>query len=287
MSDVTVRSDATRLAYSGRAPSAAVTARHARRWGWWSYAEHYLRTAKSYAASLLFFSVGQPFLYLVSLGLGLGSLVDKGVGSVDGVPYVVFVGPAILISTVVMGASAEMTYPVMSGFKWQRLYYAPIASPITPGQVAIGHFTAVMIRFTLQGLVVWLMLLAFGAAPSGWSWLVIPVGALAAGAFGAPLQAYAASITTDGGQFAFIQRFVVMPMFLFAGTFFPLSVMPVSLQWIGWISPIWHGTQLARLVSYGAVVPGWLVAVHLAYLGALTLGGLLLARRIYVRRLDS
>ncbi len=279
--------DGNRLAYSGKALAPALTAARGRRWGWWYYTEHFLRSSRAYALSLVFFSVGQPFLYLVSLGLGLGSLVDKGVGTVDGVTYLVFVGPAILISTVVMGASAEMTYPVMSGFKWQRLYYAPISTPITARQVAFGHFVAVMIRFALQGLVVWLMLLAFGAAPSPWSWLVIPIAALSAGAFGAPMQAYAASLLDDGAQFAFVQRFIVMPMFLFAGTFFPLSVMPVYLQWIGWISPIWHGTQLARLVSYGANVPPWLVAVHVLYLGALMLGGVLAARHFYARRLDS
>ncbi len=288
MSDLTrTQTDSNRLAYSGSALPPGETAAMGRRWGWWFYTEHFLRSMKAYAVSLVFFTVGQPFLYLISLGLGLGSLVDKGVGTVDGVAYLVFVGPAILISTVVMGVSAEMTYPVMSGFKWQRLYYAPIATPIAAGQIAVGHFVAVLIRFAVQGLVVWLLLLAFGAAPSGWSWLCIPIGMLAAGAFGAPLQAYSASITNDGAQFTFVQRFIVMPMFLFAGTFFPLSVMPIYLQWIGWISPIWHGTQLARLVSYGAAIPPWLVAIHLAYLTLLTVVGLVVARRVYERRLDS
>lgn len=272
------------LAYSGRAPAPAVTAARGRRWGWWFYAEHSLRGFRAYGWSMLASAVGQPLLYLVSLGLGLGALVDNGVGTVDGVPYLRFVGPAILISTVVMGASAELTYPVMSGFKWQRLYQGPVATPVSAGQIALGHFVAVTIRFLAQGLVIWLMLLLFGAATSGWSWLVVPVAALAAAAFGAPLQAYAATLE-DGSQFTFVQRFIVMPMFLFAGTFFPLTVMPVYLQWIGWVSPIWHGTQLARLVSYGAAVPGWLAAVHVAYLVALTVAGLAVTRRKYQRRL--
>lgn len=277
--------DSNRLAYSGRADAPAVTSARARRWGWWFYAEHFLRSSKAYAWSILGYSVGQPLLYFLSLGLGLGSLVDQGVGTVDGVPYLTFVGPAILVSTVVMGASGEMTYPVMGGFKWQRLYYAPISAPVSPAQVATGHFVAVMIRFVLQATVIWLMLLAFGATTSPWSWLTIPVGVLAAGAFGAPLQAYAATLLDEGAQFAFVQRFIVMPMFLFAGTFFPLSAMPAWLQWIGWVSPIWHGTQLARLVSYGAAVSGWLAAVHVAYLGGLLALGVVLSRRRYERRL--
>ncbi len=276
--------DPNRLAYSGRAPSPAVTARYARRWGWWPYAEHFLRGTRAYAWSVALSSVGTPVLYLVSLGLGLGTLVDRGAGQVDGVPYLLFVAPAILVSTVVMGASAESTYPVMAGFKWMRLYHAPIVTPLSPRQVATGHFVGVLLRFGAQAAVVWLVLLAFGAAPSAWSWLLVGVGVLTAGSMAAPLQAYAATLD-DGLAFTFVQRFVVTPMFLFAGTFFPLSAMPVWLQWVGWVSPVWHGTQLARMASYGAVVPGWLAAVHLAYLAVLAVAGQLAARRLYERRL--
>ncbi|GAA5168768.1 ABC transporter permease [Ornithinimicrobium tianjinense] len=277
--------DTNRLAYSGTAPSHAEMAARARRFGVWYYAETVLRGMRAYFWPILGYAVGQPLLYMVAMGVGLGALVSQGAGAVDGVDYLTFVAPALLVSTVVMSVSGEMTYPVMAGFKWQRLYYAPVATAVEPGQVALGHLTAVVIRFLVQSFVFWLVMLAFGAAPSGWSWLVIPVGVLSATAFGAPLQAYAATIEDEGFQFAFIQRFVVMPMFLFAGTFFPLSVMPGYLQWIGWISPVWHGTQLARLASYGADVSATMVAVHLAFLVALTVLGMALAVRVYTRRL--
>ena len=78
-----------------------------------------------------------------------------------------------------------------------------------------------------------------------------------------------------------------MPMFLFAGTFFPLSVMPAYLQWIGWVSPVWHGAQLARVVCYGADVPALMVGVHVAFLVACTVAGLLVVVRVYARRLRS
>ena len=277
--------DTNRLAYSGAAPSHAVMAARARRFGVWYYAETVLRGMRAYFWPILGYAVGQPLLYMVAMGIGLGALVSGGAGTVDGVDYLTFVAPALLVSTVVLSVSAEMTYPVMAGFKWQRLYHAPVATAVEPGQVALGHLVAVVIRFLVQSLVFWLVMLAFGAAPSAWSWLVIPVGVLSATAFGAPLQAYAATIEDEGFQFAFIQRFVVMPMFLFAGTFFPLSVMPGYLQWIGWVSPVWHGTQLARLASYGADVSTVMVAVHLAYLVGLTVLGMVLAVRVYSRRL--
>ncbi len=281
--------DLQRLAASGRVPAPEVMAARARRWGWWFYVEYWLRTAKAWFQSILVYMVGEPLLYLIALGVGLGTLVDSGVGTVDGVPYLVFVAPALLISTVVMSTGGELTYPVMAGFKWDRLYYGPHATPVTPAQIATGQFVGVMIRFVLQAAIFWAIMLAFGAAPRGAliSSLVIPIAVLTAAAFGAPLQAYASTLRDEGYQFAFIQRFVIMPMFLFAGTFFPLSSMPVYLHWIGWISPVWHGTQLARQVSYGAVEPAWLTVVHVLVLVVAALLGMRWARHSYTRRLGA
>lgn len=281
--------DLQKLAASGRVPAPEVMAARARRWGWWYFVEYWLRTAKAWFLSVLIYMVGEPLLYLIALGVGLGTLVDNGVGTVDGVPYLVFVAPALLISTVVMSTGGEMTYPVMSGFKWQRLYYGPHATPVSPAQIALGQFTGVMIRFLVQATIFWAIMIAFDAVPRGVlvSALAIPIGVLTAAAFGAPLQAYASTIKDEGYQFAFVQRFVIMPMFLFAGTFFPLSSMPGYLHWIGWISPVWHGTQLARQVTYGAVEPGWLTAVHVAFLVLCAAAGLVWAARSYTKRLGS
>lgn len=281
--------DLQRLAASGRVPAPEVLAARSRRWGWWYFVEYWLRTARAWFVSILIYMVGEPLLYLVALGLGLGTLVDSGVGTVDGVPYLVFVAPALLISTVVMSTGGELTYPVMGGFKWQRLYYGPHATPVSPGQIAVGQLLGVLIRFVLQAGIFWAFILAFDAAPRGWavSMLTVPIAVLTAAAFGAPLQAYAATLADEGYQFAFIQRFVIMPMFLFAGTFFPLESMPSYLHWIGWISPVWHGTQLARQVTYGAVEPGWLTVVHVVFLMVLAMAGVLWARRNYAKRLGS
>ena len=281
--------DSNRLAYSGRAPAHTAMAARARRFGVWYYAETVLRGMRAFFWPILFFAVGQPLLYMVAMGMGLGALVDSGVGGVDGVDYLTFVAPALLVSTVVMSVTAEMTYPIMSGFKWRRLYHAPLASAVTPSQIALGHLVAVVIRFVLQALIFWLIMLAFDAAPAGWarSVLVVPIGVLAATAFGAPLQAYSATLEDEGFQFSFIQRFIVMPMFLFAGTFFPLSAMPGYLHWIGWVSPVWHGTQLARAATYGSPLSPLMLAVHLAFLVVCTVVGVVLAVRVYTRRLRS
>jgi len=84
-----------------------------------------------------------------------------------------------------------------------------------------------------------------------------------------------------------IMRFGITPMFLFSGTFFPLASLPWFLQWIGWISPLWHGTELSRVFAYGAVEPLWLSVVHVLYLAVLLMIGWLWARRVAVRRLNK
>lgn len=276
--------DTNALAYSGRALPAAQQARRVRRWGWWYQAEWRLRGMKAYWTSAVGSSLLTPILYLIAMGVGLGTLVDSGSGGVAGVPYLTFVAPGLLVSTVVMSAGSELTFPVMDGFKWSKLYFARAATAAAPLQVAVGEVVAVGIRFVLEATVFWLILVIAGVVGLG-SWPMIAVAALAAMALGTPLMAYAATLEDEGFQFSLVQRFVINPMFLFAGTFFPLESMPIYLQWIGWISPMWHGTQVARLLGFGLPVPGWLVAVHLAFLVALTLGGTVLAARIFTRRL--
>ena len=98
-------------------------------------------------------------------------------------------------------------------------------------------------------------------------------------------MAFAATQTDEGAQFPFVQRLVVMPMFLFAGTFFPLSAMPGYLQWIGWVSPMWHGTQLARIACFGMGNPLWLTALHLLVLVVAAAAGTWAATRIFAKRM--
>jgi lipooligosaccharide transport system permease protein len=113
------------------------------------------------------------------------------------------------------------------------------------------------------------------------------VATVAALSFGLPLMAYAASITQDKGQFALVQRFIVMPLFLFSGTFFPLDTLPLAVRWIGWISPVWHGTELGRVFTYGLDEPPLLTITHVVFLVAAAVGGWVLVRRQFVKRMGS
>jgi len=194
---------------------------------------------------------------------------------------------ALLVSAAVMTASGEFSYPIMDGFKWRRVFYGPHASPLVPQQIASGHIMASTLRFLLQSVVYLAVVAMFGASPSPWGWVSALVATVAALSFGLPLMAYAASITQDKGQFALVQRFIVMPLFLFSGTFFPLDTLPWAVRWIGWISPVWHGTELGRVFTYGMDGNPLLTITHVVYLLGTATVGWLLVRRQFVKRMGS
>ncbi|WP_309080464.1 ABC transporter permease [Zhihengliuella sp.] len=269
-----------------RAHPPEVSAARAQRFGTWLYAEHELRAMRSYLSVIVAYSIGHPLLYLVAMGIGLASLVDaNGGGDFGGVDYLVFIVPALLASGAFLAASGEFAWPVMDGFKWHRLYYGPLVTPLQPWQIAAGHTLAVSIRLLSQSLVYYLIVAAFGAVPSGFGILSVLTATLAGLALGTPLMAYAATIKEEKAQFVMIQRFLVMPLMLFSGTFFPLTNLPLFLQWVGWLSPLWHATEIGRVASYGYAEPLWLSFVHVLYLVALAAGGLALSFRTYRRRL--
>ena len=260
-----------------------------RRFGAWYVAEHRFRVMRSYLQTLLVTGFGNPFLYLFAMGVGLGSLVSAHMGptAVNGVSYLAFVAPALLCTAAVTVASEEFTYPVMLGFKWNPTFIGISASPIAPGQIIDGVVISVVARLLGTSIVYYLFMLLFGAVPSPWGWLAILVATLGGLAFGAPVMAYVATLEQDTGQIAMLMRFVLLPMTLFSGTFFPLASMPVYLQWIGWISPLWHSTELARVFAYGYAEPLWLSLVHAVYLLALFVVFWRWARRIAGRRLNK
>ena len=271
-----------------RAHSPEVSAARARRWGSFFYAEQVLRVMRNYGWSVILYSVGQPVAYLFAMGVGLASLVDaNSEAAFGGVSYLEFVAPALLVSAAVMTASGEFSYPIMDGFKWRRVFYGPHASPLIPEQIASGHIMASSLRFLLQSIVYFVVVAMFGASPSPWGWVSAILATVAALSFGLPLMAYAASIKQDKGQFALVQRFIVMPLFLFSGTFFPLDSLPIAVRWIGWISPVWHGTELGRVFTYGMDQNPLLTITHVVFLLATATVGWVLVRRQFVNRMGS
>lgn len=259
-----------------------------RRMGGWYVAEHRLRGMLAYLQTMIATSIGTPVLYLYALGVGLATLIDANIGEgSSAVPYLVFVAPALLCSAALTTATEEFTYPILLGFKWNPIFFAINSAPISGGQIINGVFYAVAIRLLGQSVIYYLFMIAFGAIPGMWGWVTILSATLTGMAIGTILMAYTASMKEDRGQLAYIMRFGIIPLTLFSGTFFPLSTLPGFLHWIGWISPLWHGVELSRVLAYGYEEPGWLTAVHIVYLVALTVIGIVLARRISARRLNK
>lgn len=253
-----------------------------RRYGAWYVAEHRLRAMRAFAASLIVLMFGNPLLYLLSLGLGLASLVST---DVNGVSYLVFVAPALLAGAAFTAGAEESTYPVLVGFKFNPVFYAMAASPISPKQVAQGIFIGTAVRVIPTVIVYYGVMLAFGAVPSAVGALSILTASMLGMTVATLVTWYTATVEDDKGQMAVIMRFVIMPLFLFSGTFFPLSQLPIFLQWIGWLSPLWHGTQLGRVLSYGMEEPIWLTAGHVVYLAVLFAIGWRGTLRVVERRL--
>jgi lipooligosaccharide transport system permease protein len=268
--------------------------RRPRRYGSWYATEHILRAMRAYGWTIIVGALGQPIVYLLGLAIGLAALIEQDIPVPGGepVPYLVFVAPALLMTAAIAIASEEFTYPVLAGFKWRRYFYGFSASTLSSPQIANGVIAAASARMLVGAGAYYLFIWAFGAVlpvqtvpEPATAWLMVPVGILAGLAFGLPIMAYAAVIEDDRGQFALVQRFLFMPMFLFSGTFYPLGVLPLWLQWIGWISPLWHASELGRIASYGSAAEAPLLWVHLAYLVVLAGGGYLLVRRAFTRRL--
>jgi lipooligosaccharide transport system permease protein len=267
------------------ASSIAGIASRPRRFGAFYIAEHRIRGLRAWWKTFVITAIGNPVLYLVSLGVGLATLVPRGVG---GVPYVVFVAPALLVTAAVTAAAEESTYPYLMGFKWNPIFYAMNASPLTGAQIAQGMALGIAFRVVITAVVYYVIAAAFGAVLLPLTgWLAIPAAVLAGMALSSLITSFTATVEEDKGQMAIIMRVVVMPLFLFSGTFFPLTQLPAGLQWIGWISPVWHGTELGRDATYGLGEPAWLVLVHVAYLAVLAVGGLLRTQRVVTRRLDK
>ena len=270
--------DASALIASGVKP---------RRWGSWYVAEHRIRGMRAYAQTLVATSIGNPLIYLFALGIGLATLVDKGTGDVGGVSYLVFVAPALLGLAAVTVAAEEFTYPMLMGFKWNPIFFAMNAAPISGAQIVNGIYIAVVARMLPTTLLYFVVMLLFGAVPLATGILVVPIAILAAMSIGIVISSYTAGVENDTSQMALIMRFGITPILLFSGTFFPLTQLPIWLQWIGWVSPLWHGTELGRVVSYGMSEPLWLSVVHILYPLTLVIVFWRIAQRVVTRRLNK
>jgi lipooligosaccharide transport system permease protein len=226
-----------------------------------------------------------PVLFLAAIGLGLGGLVDENEGGVDGLSYLAFVAPGLLVAGAVQSAASDSLWPVMAGTKWLRTFHGMVATPIGPVEVLVGRLVWTAIRTVLSASAFLLVAALLGGVPSPWGVLAVPAAVLCTTAFAAPLAAYAATRESDL-SFPLIMRLGVMPLFLFSGTFFPVSQLPDALEPVAWLSPLWHGVELARSATTGSldVLPA---AGHVGVLLVVIAAGLRFGVRTWKQRLAA
>jgi lipooligosaccharide transport system permease protein len=223
-------------------------------------------------------TVVTPVVYLLALGVGLGVFVDRSTDLPDGISYLEFVAPGLMAATAMQVATFESSWPVLSAIKWDRQYHAMLATPLRVRDVMLGHQSCFAFRIFLMATVYFV----FGAVESPLGVLAIPVTLLVGLAFTGPIAAWAAHTESDA-SFVAIFRFLILPMFLFSGTFFPISSLPRPLEVIAWFTPLWHGVTLCRDLTLGTVSVDDLL--HLAFLLGVVAVGLLAARWTYRKRL--
>jgi lipooligosaccharide transport system permease protein len=225
-----------------------------------------------------------PLLYLGAMGLGLGTLVNANhPHSLGGVSYLAFLAPGLLAAAAMQTAMVESTYPVYASLKWIKTYQAAIATPLRPVDLFFGHLLWTTLRLAMNSAVFVLIMWAFGAISSPLAVACLPAAVLTGLAFAAPIEAYTLTCTKDT-SFTMLFRFGMIPLFLFSGTFFPVTSLPAAVRPIAYLTPLWHGVALCRSLSLGTAQPAS-SAVHLAYLACLTIAGVAAGTWTYRRRL--
>lgn len=236
------------------------------------YAEREARIWSHLWRGTVFSGVLTPILFLGAIGIGIGGLVEENTGTVQGLDYLSFVAPGLLVAFAVQRVAGNSLWQVMAGHKWFGAYHAAVTTPLRPADVYTGWLTW-QISLTAMNAVPFLVIATLlGGVQSGWAVFAVPAAALTALAFAAPLAAYSGTQDTDR-NFAGILRLIILPLMLFSGTFFPLENLPVGVRPIAWLTPMWHGVELCRGATTGSIEPGP-ATLHVAMLiGFIVLGG--------------
>ncbi|MDX1447465.1 MAG: ABC transporter permease [Acidimicrobiia bacterium] len=245
-------------------------------------AESGFRRYKHTWRASLFSSFVNPVMLLLAMGIGLGTLVDRS-GGPAGLDYVTWLAPGLLANIGMQTAAGESAYPVMAGMRWIKSYDAMLAAPLKPSDIVLGHFTWVTVRL-IQVTVIF-------AAVAVWLADLDPVRTVAAtGAAVLTGMAFIGAVTFYTAKFnnetslSNLFRYVVVPLFLFSGVFFPVSQLPGFLQPLAWLTPLWHGVELTRWLGLG-LNPAFAPTVHVGFLVAVTVVGVVYAIRQFEARL--
>lgn len=233
---------------------------------------------------IVFSGFFEPVFYLFSIGIGISKLVGDVTGpNGELVEYTAFVAPALLAASAMNGAVFESTMNIFYKLKWAKTYDGMLAAPLNVWDIAIGEITWSQIRGGLYAAAFLLVALAMGLLKSWLAIFALPAALLIGVAFGA--AGFATTTFLKSWQDFDLITLVTMPLFLFSATFYPLDVYPPALQTIAQISPLYHGVEIIRALTLGAV--GASIFLHIAFLVGMTLLGLTITARRLERLLKA
>jgi lipooligosaccharide transport system permease protein len=231
-------------------------------------------------------SIVNPLLFLAAMGAGLGKLVNANhADALHGVPYLHFLAPGLMAASAMQNGYIESAGPVFQSAGRRGNYVAAAGTPMRPGDILAGHQLFTAFRVLMSGVLFTAVLLCFGVTGPGTA-LLLPWPVLLTGmAFACPVAAMSIRVRRPS-RLNGVYRFVLMPLYMFSGTFFPIAQLPGWLRAFARWTPLCQGVDLTRSVALGSAAPG-ATTIHVGYLLALVVAGLLLARRGYTRRLHG
>jgi lipooligosaccharide transport system permease protein len=226
----------------------------------------------------------EPIFYLLAMGIGLGALVGT-VTTENGqeVPYAAFIAPALLAVAAMNGAIYDSTWNVFFKMQFAKLYEGMLSTSLGPLDVALGEILLALLRGALYAVGFQLVMQVLGLNLSWWALLALPAVLLIAFGF-ASLGMAITSYMKTFQQMDWI-NFVMLPMFLFSATFYPITVYPEWLQGVIQALPLWHGVELVRGLTTGDVA--WSMLWHvLYYVVMIAIGLVFTTRRLRTLFLD-
>ena len=222
----------------------------------------------------------EPLFYLGSIGFGLGALVGTVNGPGGGpISYQLFVAPALLASAAMNGAIAEGTFNFFFKLRYNKTFDAILSTPLSAGDIAVGELVWALIRGGIYAVAFLIVMAILGLAVSPWVLLAVPAALLIGFAFGAVAMA-ATSFMRTWQDFDLV-NLVILPMFLFSGTFYPIDAYPEAIRVVVQLTPLYQGVDLLRSLAVGHL--DGVLLFHVAYLSAMGIAGLYLVSR----RLDK
>lgn len=231
--------------------------------------------------SSLILAVLSPVMFLSAMGLGLGSLIEEE-RAFGGVSYLAFFATGMLAATCMQAGAFSGMYAIMNKIVWQKNYEAQLASPLSVRDVLLGEVTWSAVMLTQIAVPFFAIMALAGTVESPLGILAIPVAVLMGAGCAAVMMAFTATLETDEA-YTWVFRFVITPLFLLSGTFFPIDQLPTWGRVLAHLTPLFHGVELVRqLTVYDLELSAlW----HLGYLLALLGVGIMIAVRNFERRL--